>query len=344
VGPAGPSGQAAGKILYLATSDPSDIATYKTGLTSPSAGAEQTVSTVTTGTNTDFLVAVFATDPGVIGAVDFPAGTSFRRIYASTNGTSRFHLQVYIRNAAGTETLVRDEFSPNFTDSTVTMQEWIATTSSAGALLATDRIVAKLYAQRITGGGGTVTVTTYFEGSSHTSQVQTTITAGAQGPAGPTGPTGATGPAGPGVPVGGTTGQVLAKTSGTDYATAWTTPVSPVQQTEFFRTGAMTTGVGGSDGRIWNLSGVTRTLINVGIALGTAPTGAAFIADLNKNGTTIFTTQGNRPSIAAAANYAASGTPDVTTWAHGDYITLDRDQIGSTVAGSDLTGTIFWRY
>lgn len=44
---------------------------------------------------------------------------------------------------------------------------------------------------------------------------------GATGPAGPTGATGATGPAGAGVPAAGTTGQVLKKTSATDYATAW---------------------------------------------------------------------------------------------------------------------------
>jgi hypothetical protein len=62
--------------------------------------------------------------------------------------------------------------------------------------------------------------------------------AGATGPAGSTGPAGAQGPkgdkgdtgtagtagaAGPGVAAGGTTGQVLAKTSSTDYATGWTT-------------------------------------------------------------------------------------------------------------------------
>jgi hypothetical protein len=43
---------------------------------------------------------------------------------------------------------------------------------------------------------------------------------GAPGPAGPAGPAGA---AGPGVAAGGTTGQVLNKTSGTDYATGWAT-------------------------------------------------------------------------------------------------------------------------
>lgn len=41
---------------------------------------------------------------------------------------------------------------------------------------------------------------------------------------GPTGPTGATGP---GVAAGGATGQVLAKSSGTNYDTAWVTPFNP---------------------------------------------------------------------------------------------------------------------
>ena len=53
------------------------------------------------------------------------------------------------------------------------------------------------------------------------------------GPAGPMGPQGLTGPQGPagtpgangqGVPVGGTTGQVLAKVDATDYNTQWVTP------------------------------------------------------------------------------------------------------------------------
>lgn len=44
---------------------------------------------------------------------------------------------------------------------------------------------------------------------------------GATGPTGPTGPSGPSGPSGEGVPAGGTTGQVLAKASGTDYDTEW---------------------------------------------------------------------------------------------------------------------------
>jgi hypothetical protein len=44
---------------------------------------------------------------------------------------------------------------------------------------------------------------------------------GPTGPQGPQGPTGATGPAGPGVAAGGTTDQLLAKNSNTDYDTKW---------------------------------------------------------------------------------------------------------------------------
>ena len=43
------------------------------------------------------------------------------------------------------------------------------------------------------------------------------------GGGGTVGPPGPAGPAGPGVPTGGTTGQVLEKTSSADYATAWVT-------------------------------------------------------------------------------------------------------------------------
>ena len=174
---------------------------------------KSTIATVCTGVNVDFLVEEFVTDPGVPGAVDYPAGTAYRRIYARVNsGTARFHMQVYVRTSAGVETLVRDEYSPNFTDQTVALQEWLTVAPAAGAVAATDRIVNKLYAQRITGGGGTITVTTYFEGTSHGSHIQTTISAGGVGPQGPPGE---------GVPSGGITGQVLVKTSDTDYATTW---------------------------------------------------------------------------------------------------------------------------
>lgn len=82
------------------------------------------------------------------------------------------------------------------------------------------------------------------------------------------------------------------------------------------------------------------TVETVRAAVNTAPTGAALIVDVNKNGTTIYTTQTARPQIAVSTNSANGNSPAVTTFVAGDYITVDIDQIGSTVAGSDLTVTI----
>lgn len=62
------------------------------------------------------------------------------------------------------------------------------------------------------------------------------------------------------------------------------------------------------------------------------------IVDVNKNGTTIFTTQGNRPTVAISGFTSGKvSNMDVTSLADGDYLTIDLDQIGSTVPGADLT-------
>jgi hypothetical protein len=83
------------------------------------------------------------------------------------------------------------------------------------------------------------------------------------------------------------------------------------------------------------------TIVGTRLMVGTAPTGASLILDVNKNGTTIYTNQANRPTIAASANAGGPGAaPDVTTLVAGDYLTVDIDQIGSSIAGSDLTVAI----
>lgn len=92
-------------------------------------------------------------------------------------------------------------------------------------------------------------------------------------------------------------------------------------------------------------SGVSRLYLDesyviyqVRASVNTAPTGASIIVDVNKNGTTIFTTQSRRPTIAASGFTATNGTPiEVTALAAGDYLTIDIDQVGSTIPGSDLT-------
>jgi hypothetical protein len=95
---------------------------------------------------------------------------------------------------------------------------------------------------------------------------------------------------------------------------------------------AVTTG----DFRFYNDTGRTLTISKVRASLGVTPAGASVIVDVRKNGTTIFTTTGNRPTITAGSN-SATGVPDVTSLADGDYLTVDIIQVGSTTAGSDLT-------
>jgi len=78
------------------------------------------------------------------------------------------------------------------------------------------------------------------------------------------------------------------------------------------------------------------TISEVAISISTAPTGQSAIVDINKNGTTIFTNQGKRPECAAGANFDTSDEPDVTALAKNDYLTMDVDQIGSTVNGGNM--------
>ena len=110
--------------------------------------------------------------------------------------------------------------------------------------------------------------------------------------------------------------------------------VQPVTNV-FSSTGTLIVAAGKS--RVYNDSGRTLTILATRASVGTAPTGATLIVDINKGGTTIFTTQTARPTIALSGFTAAGGTPAVTAWANGEYLTVDIDQVGSTVAGADLT-------
>ena len=65
----------------------------------------------------------------------------------------------------------------------------------------------------------------------------------------------------------------------------------------------------------------------------TAPTGQALTLDINKNGSSILS---STLSISAGAN-TGTATPTTTTLVKNDRLDIDIDQVGSTVAGSDLT-------
>lgn len=82
------------------------------------------------------------------------------------------------------------------------------------------------------------------------------------------------------------------------------------------------------------------SIVSVTASVLSAPAGSSVILDVNKNGTTIFGTQANRPTIAAAGVSAAAGAHSVKTFAAGDVITVDVDQVGSGTAGTGFTVAI----
>lgn len=84
------------------------------------------------------------------------------------------------------------------------------------------------------------------------------------------------------------------------------------------------------------------TIIDVRVRLGTAPTGSSVIFDVNKNGSTIFTTQGDRPTVATSSQ-TDTAVPNVTSVADGDYLTVDVDQVDSNSVGADAVLVVRYR-
>lgn len=98
-----------------------------------------------------------------------------------------------------------------------------------------------------------------------------------------------------------------------------------------YLTGAASTGTK-KDGF---LAPCDLTILRVQIYSDTAPVGADLIIDVNKNGTTMFTTQANRPKVLDGQNAGADAVPDITSISKGDRIDFDIDQVGSTTAGGN---------
>lgn len=100
--------------------------------------------------------------------------------------------------------------------------------------------------------------------------------------------------------------------------------------------GLLATGAGAT--RLYNDTGATWTVVSIRASVETAPSGGSVVIDVNKNGTTLFTTQANRPTIAASGTTSGKVTTmDVTTVADGDYLTVDVDSITSPAANLTVT-------
>jgi len=143
-----------------------------------------------------------------------------------------------------------------------------------------------------------------------------------------------------GLPTGGTTGQVLQKTSGTDYDADWetltTADIYVIACSD--ETTALTTGTGKVTFRMPSAG----TLTAVKATVTTAPVGSALVVDINEAGTTLLSTKlsiddGEKTSATAA-------TPPVisdSALADDAEITIDIDQVGSGTAGAGLKVTLY---
>ena len=127
--------------------------------------------------------------------------------------------------------------------------------------------------------------------------------------------------------------NVALSSSGADSGTGDVTVSSPHETQALSKGGVLTVAAGTHR---W-YAPRNMTIKSVRASVGVAPTGASVIVDVNKNGTTIFSTQSNRPTIPASGFTDLADAINVTALAAGDYLTIDIDQIGSTIAGSDLT-------
>jgi hypothetical protein len=127
-----------------------------------------------------------------------------------------------------------------------------------------------------------------------------------------------------------------------DEQDLWISPFSASKTGQALFTVEGSLSIGAKNIRLPNMTGRTLTISKVYLIVGTEPDGDDLICDIHKNGTTIFTTQSNRPTITDGNSEGSTTTIEVPSWADGEYLTLEIDQVGSGTAGADLTVAIVY--
>ncbi|QKW17382.1 hypothetical protein HUT12_23225 [Verrucosispora sp. NA02020] len=95
--------------------------------------------------------------------------------------------------------------------------------------------------------------------------------------------------------------------------------------------GTVTTGVGVH--RLYNDTAAVWRLAAVRVSAGTGPASGSVIIDVNRNGTTVYPTQANRPAIGTGQTTSGKNTlAEVTEIGINDYLTVDVDSAGTGAA------------
>ena len=128
-----------------------------------------------------------------------------------------------------------------------------------------------------------------------------------------------------GTVVGGNIGAITDNGTNTVFLDNTGVLASVVKHDNFTQAGALSVG----SGAIRYYTQTDRTITGCYAMVSGAPSGSAAIFDVNIDGTTAYTTQGNRPTVAAAGYLSTVTVPDVTAWDTGSYLTIDVDAANS---------------
>lgn len=105
-----------------------------------------------------------------------------------------------------------------------------------------------------------------------------------------------------------------------------------------FGVGVGTPAVVGTNVTIKGIAPYAGKIIKCKAVATTGPTGADLIMDININGTSIWASnQANRITISAGNTTGSQTNFDTTTFDEDDQFSIDVDQVGSTIAGQDIT-------
>lgn len=175
-GATGATGGTGGQILYFRNAHSTDPVTYE-GLIPVPAGATEVNEAVTVkNTLGEVYIDSYITDIGYPALTQLPAGLWRFRTYHyvdSSSGTTTMTFKIYNRTSSGAETLLFTATSGDIND--LTTNEYLTSyvQTSAYNIALTDRIVVKTYGQ--TTHSSNVILHWVYEGSTHTSHIQTTL-------------------------------------------------------------------------------------------------------------------------------------------------------------------------
>jgi len=104
--------------------------------------------------------------------------------------------------------------------------------------------------------------------------------------------------------------------------------------------GALVVAAGNAKRRVMTAPGAEIT--GAVATVGTPSSGAPIVVNILRDGLSVFSDLDDRISIPAGASESAIAIPDRGAYAQGNFLTVDVNQVGSTVAGADMTVTVIF--